>query len=102
MSASSALWFELWGHELEARAKELACQKRKQSPCREALALRQVSRHALEARLGVRAAAVLERGALPAGSFDAGFRFSAETGFEPFIVFDPNLIAIGLPKLTIE
>jgi len=101
-SASSALWFELWGHELEARERELACQKRKQSPCREAAALRRVSRRSLSERIGAQAAAVLERGALPAGSFDAGFRFSAEAGLEPFIVFDPNLIAIGLPKLTFE
>ncbi len=101
-SVSSALWFELWSHELEAREREFACQKRKQTPCREALALRRVLRSSLQTKLGAQAAAVLEHGALPAGGFDAGFRFSAETGLEPFIVFDPNLIAIGLPKLAIE
>jgi hypothetical protein len=45
---------------------------------------------------------VLLRGALPGGFFDAGFRFSAATGLEPFIVFDPSLLAIGLPKLTVD
>jgi hypothetical protein len=101
-AASAALWFELWGRELEARQREAECQKKKQSACREADALRRVARHALDARLGAESSAVLLRGALPGGFFDAGFRFSAETGLEPFIVFDPSLLAISLPKLSVD
>jgi hypothetical protein len=97
---SAGIWFELWGRELEARQKEALCQKKQQAVCREANALRHADRRALDARLGEQSSAVLLRGALPAGSFDAGFRFSVETGLEPFIVFDPNLLAIGLPPIT--
>jgi len=99
---SAAVWFDLWARELEAREKDALCQKRKQSVCRDADALRRSSRHALDARLGAQSSAVLLRGALPGGSFDAGFRFSAEAGLEPFIIFDPSLLAIGLPKFTAE
>jgi hypothetical protein len=99
---SAGVWFELWQHELEAREKELACAKKKQNPCREAISLRRVQRRALDARLGAQSTAVLVRGALPSGSFDAGFRFSAETGLEPFIVFDPNFLALELPKFSVE
>ncbi|HWZ90989.1 MAG TPA: hypothetical protein VNW92_19140 [Polyangiaceae bacterium] len=101
-SESAGVWFELWTHELEARERDALCQKRKQNGCREASALRRVDRHALEARLGAESSAVLLRGALPGGFFDAGFRFSAEAGLEPFIVFDPSLLAIGLPKFTAD
>ncbi len=99
---SAAAWFELWGHELEARQREVECRKRKQSVCREANALRHAARHALDAQLGAQSNAVLLRGALPGGFFDAGFRFSVEAGLEPFIVFDPSLLAIGLPKFTAD
>jgi hypothetical protein len=99
---SATIWFELWERELEAREKELDCEKRKQTPCREADTLRHTQRKALDARLGALASAVLLRGALPSGSFDAGFRFSAESGLEPFIVFDPALLAIALPKYTAD
>jgi hypothetical protein len=98
---SAGIWFELWGRELEARQKDALC-KKKPSACREAGALRRVDRHALDARFGAQSSAVLLRGALPAGSFDAGFRFSVEAGLEPFIVFDPSLLAIGLPPITAE
>ncbi len=99
---SAAVWFALWARELEARERDALCQKKKQTVCREATALRHASRHALDARLGSQSSAVLLRGALPGGFFDAGFRFSAETGLEPFIVFDPSLLAIGLPKFTAD
>jgi hypothetical protein len=101
-AGSTAVWFELWSRELEAREKELGCEKKKQSPCREADALRRTPRKALDTRLGPLASAVLLRGALPSGSFDAGFHFSAESGLEPFIVFDPALLAIGLPKYSAD
>jgi hypothetical protein len=99
---SAALWFELWSHELEARERDATCQKKKQGICRDAAALRHVARRTLEARLGAESTAVLLRGALPGGAFDAGFRFSVEAGLEPFIVFDPSLLAIGLPKFTVD
>ena len=101
-AASATVWFELWARELEAREKDALCRKRKQSVCRDADALRRANRHTLDGRLGAQATAVLLRGALPGGSFDAGFRFSAEAGLEPFIIFDPSLLAIGLPKFTAE
>ena len=41
---------------------------------------------------------MLSRGALPAGSFDAGFRFTIEKGLEPLVVYDPSFLSIGLPK----
>jgi len=97
-----AIWFELWSHELEAREKDALCQAKKVLACREASALRRASRRALDARLGPQSSAVLLRGALPSPAFDAGFRFSAESGLEPFIVFDPSLLAIGLPKFATD
>jgi hypothetical protein len=99
---SAAVWFELWAHELEARERDAACRKKRQLACPAANALRRASRRALDARLGAQSSAVLLRGALPGGFFDAGFRFSAEAGLEPFIVFEPSLLAIGLPKITTD
>lgn len=48
----AASWFELWGHELEAREKDALCQGKKLPACREASALRRASRRALDTRLG--------------------------------------------------
>jgi hypothetical protein len=48
------------------------------------------------------ASAVLLRGALPSGSFDAGFRFTVENGLEPLILFDPSFLALGLPRFSAQ
>ncbi|HEY0466876.1 MAG TPA: hypothetical protein VGC79_21880, partial [Polyangiaceae bacterium] len=97
---AAKVWFELWNRELDALSQEAECAKKKLKVCREAQALRRAARRGLDARLGAQASAVLMRGALPSGSFDAGFRFTAENGLEPLIIFDPSALAIGLPKLS--
>ena len=99
---AARVWFELWNRELDALERESDCAKKKRKVCAEAQALRRQSRRALDARLGAQATAVLIRGALPSGSFDAGFRFTVENGLEPLIIFDPSVLSIGLPKLSIE
>lgn len=102
LGQAATLWFELWGHELEALERDAECAKKKQSPCREAEALRRELRRSLNARIGSQAVAVLLRGALPSGSFDAGFRFTIENGLEPLIVFDPSFLALGLPRFAAD
>jgi hypothetical protein len=99
---TARVWFEIWGRELEALQAEAKCAKRKSGVCREADALRRAARHSLDERLGAAASSVLLRGALPSGSFDAGFRFSVENGLEPLISFDPSFLAVGLPKFSAE
>jgi hypothetical protein len=99
---AAAVWFELWKREFAALEREAACATKKLKVCTEAQALRRNARRALEARLGVQASRVLMRGALPSGSFDAGFRFSVEQGLEPLIMFDPSALLIGLPKFSVE
>ncbi len=96
-SEASSVWFSLWTHELEALERDTECAKKKQKPCREADAIRSAMPRGLPERLGAPASAVLLRGALPSGSFEAGFRFSVESGLEALISFDPSLLAIGLP-----
>jgi len=96
------VWFELWNREFDALQREAECAKKKAKICREADASRRYAKRALEARVGAQAAAVLIRGALPSGSFDAGFRFSVENGLEPLIIFDPSVLAIGLPRFSVE
>ena len=95
---AAAVWFELWNREFDALSREHECTKKKLKVCREAQALRRDARRGLDARLGTQANLVLTRGALPSGSFDAGFRFTVENGLEPLIIFDPAALAIGLPK----
>jgi hypothetical protein len=97
---TARVWFEIWGRELEALQADLKCAKKKAGACREAEALRRDSRRGLDERLGAAASSVLLRGALPSGSFDAGFRFSVENGLEPLISFDPSFLAVGLPKFS--
>ncbi|MEO7036225.1 MAG: hypothetical protein ABI335_20575 [Polyangiaceae bacterium] len=97
---AAAVWFELWLRELDALQRDVTCAKKKQSPCKEADALRRDARIGLDARLGAEASFVLLRGALAGGSFDAGFRFSVEYGLEPLVSFDPSFLAIGLPRFT--
>jgi hypothetical protein len=99
---TARVWFEIWGRELEALQAEVKCAKRKSGVCREADALRRDARRSLDERLGAAASSVLLRGALPGGSFDAGFRFSIENGLEPLISFDPSFLAVGLPKFSAE
>jgi len=99
---AAAVWFELWQREFDALEQDLACATKKLKVCAGAQALRRNARRGLEARLGTQAAAVLLRGALPSGSFDAGFRFTVETGLEPLIIFDPSALLIGLPKFSAE
>jgi hypothetical protein len=99
---AAAVWFELWNRELDALSQEANCSKKKLKVCVEAQALRRSARRGLDARLGAQASAVLMRGALPSGSFDAGFRFTVESGLEPLIIFDPSALAIGLPKVSVE
>jgi hypothetical protein len=99
---AAAVWFELWQREFDALEKDVACATKKLKVCAQARALRQSARRGLDARLGAQAGAVLMRGALPSGSFDAGFRFTVETGLEPLIIFDPSALAIGLPKFSAE
>lgn len=99
---SAKIWFELWNREFEALAREGDCAKKKLKVCAPAQTLRRHARRDLDARLGARASAVLLRGALPSGSFDAGFRFSVENGLEPLILFDPSALLIGLPKFSAE
>ena len=99
---AATVWFELWGRELDALQKDTVCAKKKLSVCREAEALRRDARRNLDARLGSTASAVLMRGALPSGSFDAGFRFTVEKGLEPLILFDPSFLALGLPRFNAE
>ena len=94
---AARVWFELWNGEFDALQSDAECVKKKLKICREAEALRKDARKGLDARLGAQASAVLMRGALPSGSFDAGFRFSVENGLEPLIIFDPSVLAIGLP-----
>lgn len=101
-SESVTVWFELWSAELWARQADIACQKQDLRQCQKAQSLRRKSHRALDPVLGAESCAVLMRGTLPGGSFEAGFRFSAEAGLQPFIVFDPSLLAIGLPKFTID
>jgi len=99
---SPKVWFELWNREFDALQREADCTKKKAKTCREAEALRRYPKRDLDARLGAQAAAVLIRGALPSGSFDAGFRFSVENGLEPLIIFDPSVLAIGLPRFSVQ
>ena len=81
---------------------DLECTKKKLPACRRASAIRAQSPRDWNARLGARAGAVLLGGALPSGSFDAGFRFTVERGLEPLVSFDPSFLAVGLPKLSAE
>jgi hypothetical protein len=97
-SETSAVWFELWKRELEAAQRDAACAKRKLTACREAEALRRQVYRGFDEQLGAPGNAVLLRGALPSGSFEAGFRFTIESGLEALIGFDPNFLALGLPK----
>ncbi|MEI9941366.1 MAG: hypothetical protein WDO69_29455 [Pseudomonadota bacterium] len=99
---AAAVWFELWSREFDALQRETECAKKKLKVCAAAQALRRDARRGLDARLGAQASAVLMRGALPSGSFDAGFRFTVENGLEPLIIFDPSALAIGLPKFSAE
>jgi hypothetical protein len=96
------IWFELWNREFDALERDSACAKKKLRVCAPAQALRRRTRRELDARLGSQASAVLLRGALPNGSFDAGFRFTVEKGLEPLIIFDPSALLIGLPKFSVE
>jgi hypothetical protein len=100
--AAAVVWFELWTREFEALEREADCTKKKLKACAPARALRRNARRDLDARLGSQASAVLIRGALPSGSFDAGFRFTVEKGLEPLIIFDPSVLSIGLPKFSSE
>lgn len=99
-SEATTVWFELWLTECAAMEREVECTKRKTAPCKAAASLREVARSGLDARLGARARAVLERGALPSGAFEAGFRFTLENGLEPLILFDPSFLAVGLPPVA--
>jgi hypothetical protein len=99
---AAIVWFELWQREFDALERDAACASKKLKVCAQAQARRQSARRGLDARLGAQAAAVLLRGALPSGSFDAGFRFSVERGLEPLIIFDPSVLLIGLPKFSAE
>jgi hypothetical protein len=99
---AARVWFELWDRELDALSREDECAKKKLKACPPAQVLRRVARRGLDARLGAQANAVLMRGALPTGSFDAGFRFTVENGLEPLIIFDPGALLIGLPKFSAE
>jgi hypothetical protein len=98
----ATVWFELWNREFDALSRESECAKKKLKACPPAQALRRNARRALDARLGSQASAVLLRGALPTGSFDAGFRFTVENGLEPLILFDPGALLVGLPKFSAE
>jgi hypothetical protein len=99
--AAASVWFELWSREFEALQREAECHKKRKS-CAEPRVLKREARRALDARLGTQASAVLMRGALPSGSFEAGFRFTVEHGLEPLIIFDPSVLSIGLPKLSAD
>ena len=101
-SEAAKVWFELWNREFDALERESACKKKQLKVCAPAQALRHRKRAELDARLGSQASAVLVRGALPSGSFDAGFRFTVENGLEPLIIFDPSVLLIGLPKFSVE
>jgi len=100
--AAASLWFELWNREFDALARETECTKKQLKACPPARALRRNARRSLDARLGNQASAVLLRGALPTGSFDAGFRFTVESGLEPLILFDPGALLIGLPQVSAD
>ncbi|HEY5376092.1 MAG TPA: hypothetical protein VIK01_20570, partial [Polyangiaceae bacterium] len=99
---AARVWFEIWSRELEAMQADVNCAKKKAGVCREAEALRRNVRRNLDTRLGTAASAVLMHGALPSGSFDAGFRFSVESGLEPLISFDPSFLAVGLPRFSAQ
>jgi hypothetical protein len=95
---ASTVWFELWKRELEVAQRDSECKKRKLTTCREADALHRQVYRGFEEQLGGPGNAVLLRGALPSGSFEAGFRFTIESGLEALIGFDPSFLALGLPK----
>ena len=97
-SEAIRVWFELWQRELEAMQRDAECAKRKRTPCREAEALRRQVYHGFETQLGAPGNAVLLRGALPSSAFEAGFRFTIESGLEALVGFDPSFLAVGLPK----
>ncbi len=99
---AAIVWFELWARELEALQADSTCAQKKLAVCRPALGLRRDARLGLDIKLGSSASAVLLRGALPSGAFDAGFRFSLESGLEPLLSFDPAFLAIGLPRFSTE
>ncbi|HEX3855445.1 MAG TPA: hypothetical protein VHW01_30995, partial [Polyangiaceae bacterium] len=99
---TARVWFEIWSRELEAMQADVKCAQKKAIVCREAEALRRDVRRGLDARLGAAASSVLLHGALPSGSFDAGFRFSVEDGLEPLISFDPSFLAVGLPRFSAQ
>lgn len=95
---ATRVWFELWKRELEAAQHDIDCAKRKLTRCADAEALRRKTYLGFETQLGAPGKAVLLRGALPSGSFEAGFRFSIESGLEALVSFDPTFLALGLPK----
>lgn len=97
---AATVWFELWKRELEALQRDSDCKRNKQTPCRAAEALRKTAYQGFVASLGAPANAILLRGALPSGAFDAGFRFTIEGSLEPLVSFDPSFLAIGLPEHT--
>ena len=99
---AAAVWFELWNREFDALAREPNARRRSSRS-----AARRKHCAATRGAGWMRAselkpARVLMRGALPSGSFDAGFRFTVENGLEPLIIFDPAALAIGLPKLPTD
>jgi len=100
--ANIALWFELWGHELDARVQEAACHQKKQTGCPPASKLRQFSRASLDARVGAPVAGLFLHGTLAGTTGQVSLDFRPGIGLEPLLGFDPTLLAVPVPSFTAD
>lgn len=60
----------------------------------------EVSAREIELALGAQSSKLLLRGALPAGTLNLAFNFSAQAGLDPVVRLEPRLLAIEIPSVV--
>ncbi len=99
--SSLRLFAELWLREIDYQIEIERCGALKVCANR-ALAKRVMPKKEIVDRIGAQSATLLHNGVVPAGTLNLSFNFSAGSGLEPLVRFEPRLLALEPPAWVMK
>ena len=94
--ASIELWRQMWQKQLAYQARVVQCGPLKACVA-QAAKQRTLSDREIDERVGAQSGLIMRSGILSAGTVQATFNFSGESGLEPVVSVEPRLLAVEFP-----
>ncbi|MCA9597250.1 MAG: hypothetical protein KC776_28245 [Myxococcales bacterium] len=99
--ASLDLFAKLWLRELSYQIEVERCGTLKVCADRAATKRKMPEKEIVD-RIGAQSATLLQHGVVPAGTLNLSFNFSATSGLEPLVGFEPRILALPAPAWALK